>query len=193
LPRAKLEPDQCGVEEWNGSEWKQCERDARSRGVCARHYNRLRNHDVVFDPLGGYDGTLPYGVRLVWENPILEEWKENDLAWCHYVGEGGLCTMRSPRHINNGYCQYHQGAIIEYNTVGNPPTPKVNSTCTVCGRAHYAKGLCRTHYNRQLHAKSDHPELELYIMAVPPPDDGYSDLEGCGIAEPFRKRVRVSK
>ena len=32
-------------------------------------------------------------------------------------------------------------------------SPKYSAICTLCGKPNWAKGLCRSHYNKQWHAK----------------------------------------
>jgi hypothetical protein len=192
----------CNVDAWNSHtrEWEECDRYAYSVGLCGAHYQRFRSVGTRINNFGTRklpeyerEGELPYGIRLGWEEPREPNVTGASVHWCQYPN----CQLPSP--AGTGLCERHSMEWQErvWNSAPVPledpqPVPRVGRpvstrTCTLCDRKHYAKGYCRNHYMQQhsVNPHVDNDDLAKYIRAVHPPDGNYSELDGCGLDEPY--------
>lgn len=117
----------CVVEEWNGHEWKRCDRPYMYREVCNRHYQRLRRAGVLPDYP---DNKFPFppGMRFVTDKPERHvPDKGDELDWCHQFDDDIECTR--PAHGGTGLCKQHyerqEREIAEWDSPpANMPQPK---------------------------------------------------------------------
>lgn len=190
-------PALCNADDWNPDigQWEECDRNEYSRGLCNKHYQKLRNIRTYImntgsrdNPIYERDGVLPGGMRLGWEEPYLPYVEGPSAHWCQFVKSNGATC---PNHSDalNGRCKEHQLEVLLAEWNAPPMYSKPVRTCTVCGDKHYAKGYCRRHYYQQHSVQSSHSDLERYILGVHPADGNYSELDGCGADEPARRAV----
>lgn len=98
-----------------------CDRKSRTKGLCPKHYHRLRKHG---DPLGG--GT-PHGEPMSFYKDVVLRHEGNEcLIWPYNKNNMGYAMLNKVGLVSRAVCE-------EVN--GPPPTPK-HEAAHSCGNGH---------------------------------------------------------
>lgn len=119
-----------------------CNKDARARGLCLTHYNKLRR-----------EGGLPGAKKCVWDECDSTATAKGR-CWKHYrkdrrdgvITGGKICTVTGCAGLQDSYgvCATHYGFRRRRGLLPNQP----DCTAPNCERKEYAKGYCSAHLKR---------------------------------------------
>ena len=156
---------------------KGCNQRAVGKGLCNKHYGRMRAH-----------GTLDYPKKKLCS---VEDCKSpanaRGLCTVHYnryrrtgevtisEHEKKLCSVedcKSPA-IGNGLCDMHYQRV---KRIGTTKLPDRSKTCSIdgCERLYHANGFCSLHYGRNRRNGTPYLKKELFCGPV----QGYYEGEG---------------
>jgi hypothetical protein len=139
-----------------------CVRPVNARGLCDRHYARLRRlGDVALpprlrEPVCTIEGCeQPHRGLGLCNKHYMRERRHGDPLTVLLAEREPLCSIEgcNGRHVARGYCELH---YARWQRHGDPTVllaPRrmpPGSLCTVetCDRPYLAKGFCQAHYHR---------------------------------------------
>ncbi len=140
-----------------------CDRPSQSRGLCRKHYAVWRYNNVEKFACKCKECGKPVAKRSVKVTGICAQChsKKKQCSKCDQTAVGlGLCSKhylqlrRSLGKMMYGKCGKCGKALADKPKTGlcyDCLHPRIN--CTICGASPYARGLCRTHYMKQLHQR----------------------------------------
>lgn len=159
-----------------------------SRGLCARHYWRLRQHgetgqaehlirvDAEVCEVDGCDRGRP--LRRGWCSTHYQRWQQHgDASWQPPVFPDTCTVSGCDRpHASNGMCGTHDMRVRRTGSHSDP-VPATPEPCSFdgCTKLTFARGWCGTHYMRWL----KHGDPSITLRVVTPSLTGLCTIDSC--------------